>query len=130
MFESKLEKMSSAELQAYAMKYGEENNMSDAAVQKMFGSRIRQKQAEENKGKKKMSKGGKATKKVPVITIGIGMAEFPKGKKKTQMMRGGMANGKAHMYSNGGSVTDNAGLRALKASGPKGLEAYNKIKNS
>ena len=130
MFESKLEKMSSSELQAYAMKYGEENNMSDAAVQKMFGSRIRQKQAEENKGKKKMSKGGKATKKVPVITIGIGMAEFPKGKKKTQMMRGGMANGKAHMYSNGGSVTDNAGLRALKASGPKGLEAYNKIKNS
>ena len=130
MFESKLEKMSSSELQAYAMKYGKENNMSDAAVQKMFGSRIRQKQAEENKGKKKMSKGGNATKKAPVITIGVGMAEFPKGKKKTQMMRGGMANGKAHMYSNGGSVTDNAGLRALKASGSKGLEAYNKIKNS
>ena len=81
-------------------------------------------------GRREMSKGGKATKKVPVITIGVGMAEFPKGKKKTQMMRGGMANGKAHMYSNGGSVTDNAGLRALKASGPKGLEAYNKIKNS
>jgi hypothetical protein len=81
-------------------------------------------------GRREMSKGGKATKKVPVISIGIGMAEFPKGKKKTQMMRGGMANGKAHMYSNGGSVTDNAGLRALKASGPKGLEAYNKIKNS
>lgn len=81
-------------------------------------------------GRREMSKGGNATKKVPVITIGVGMAEFPKGKKKTQMMRGGMANGKAHMYSNGGSVTDNAGLRALKASGPKGLEAYNKIKNS
>jgi len=69
-------------------------------------------------------------KKVPVITIGVGMAEFPKGKKKTKMMRGGMANGKPHMYSNGGSVTDNAGLRALKASGPKGLEAYNKITKS
>jgi hypothetical protein len=81
-------------------------------------------------GGRKMKKGGMPTKKVPVITIGVGMAEFPKGKKKTQMMRGGMANGKAHMYSNGGSVTDNAGLRALKASGPKGLEAYNKIKNS
>ena len=66
-------------------------------------------------------------KKVPVIAISVGMAEYPKGKKKTQMMRGGMANGKPHMYSNGGSVTDNAGLRALKASGPKGLEAYNKI---
>ena len=120
MFESKLDKMSSSELQAYAMKYGKENNMSDAAVQKMFGSRIRQKQAEENKGKKKMSKGGNATKKVPVITIGVGMAEFPKGKKKTQMMRGGMANNKAHMYSNGGSVTDklNPGLRALQKERP------------
>ena len=50
--------------------------------------------------------------------------------KKPQMMKGGMANGKAHMYAAGGSVTDNAGLRALKASGPKGRAAYNKIVNS
>ena len=71
-------------------------------------------------GRREMSKGGKATKKVPVITIGVGMAEFPKGKKKTQMMRGGMANNKAHMYSNGGSVTDklNPGLRALQKERP------------
>ena len=52
-------------------------------------------------------------------------------KKKTspmQMAMGGMANGKKHMYlSNGGSVKDNAGLRALRSSGPKGMEAYNKI---
>ena len=47
--------------------------------------------------------------------------------KKAQMMKGGMANGKVHMYAAGGAVTDNAGLRALKASGPKGLKAYNKI---
>jgi len=46
-------------------------------------------------------------------------------KKKVQMMRGGMANGKQHMYAAGGMVND--GLKALKASGPKGLEAYNKI---
>ena len=45
-----------------------------------------------------------------------------------QMAMGGMANGKKHMYlSNGGAVKDNAGLRALRASGPKGMEAYNKI---
>ena len=50
----------------------------------------------------------------------------PKGR-KAQMMRGGMANGKMHMYSAGGAVTVNAGLRALKASGPKGMEAYKKI---
>ena len=41
------------------------------------------------------------------------------------MMRGGMANGKEHMYAAGGVVND--GLKALKASGPKGLEAYNNI---
>ena len=46
-------------------------------------------------------------------------------KKKVQMMRGGMANGKQHMYAAGGMVSD--GLKALKASGPKGLEAFNKI---
>ena len=123
MFESKLDKMSSSELQAYAMKYGEENNMSDAAVQKMFGSRIRQKQAEENKGKKKMSKGGKATKKVPVISIGVGMAEMKKGK-KAEMAYGGMSGGKKHNYAAGGMVKDNPGLKALKAASP---EAYNKI---
>jgi hypothetical protein len=59
----------------------------------------------------KMAKGGKATKKVPVISIGVGMAEMPKGQKKTKMMRGGMANGKEHMYAAGGAVND--GLKAL-----------------
>jgi len=54
------------------------------------------------------------------------MGKKPKGKKnkKTEMMYGGMASGKKHMYSGGGSVTDNAGLRALKVASP---EAYNKI---
>jgi len=122
LFESKLDKMTSAQLQAYAMKYGEENNMSDAAVQKMFGPKIKQKQAEETKGKNKMSKGGNATKKVPVISIGVGMAEMPKGKAK--MMRGGMSGGKEHMYAAGGMVKDNPGLKALKAASP---EAYKKI---
>ena len=125
LFESKLDKMTSAQLQAYAMKYGQENNMSDAAVQKMFGAKIRQKQAEETKGKKKteMKKGGMPKKdKVPVITIGVGMAEMPKGKAK--MMRGGMSGGKEHMYAAGGMVKDNPGLKALKAASP---EAYNKI---
>lgn len=47
---------------------------------------------------------------------------------KSKMSYGGMAGGKKHMYVAGGSVQDNPGLLALKASGPKGLEAYNKIK--
>ena len=71
-----------------------------------------------------------AKKKVPAIAISVGMVEIPKGKGKAKMMKGGMANGKPHMYLSSGGVVDNAGLRALKASGPKGLEAYNKIKNS
>jgi hypothetical protein len=73
-------------------------------------------------GRREMSKGGKATKKVPVISIGIGMAEMPKGKAK--MMRGGMSGGKEHMYAAGGMVKDNPGLKALKAASP---EAYKKI---
>ena len=57
-------------------------------------------------------------KKVPVISIGVGMADMDKLKKKmkkTEMMNGGMANGKPHMYSNGGSVTDNLPNKGLKA---------------
>ena len=66
------------------------------------------------------SKGGD-TKKVPVISIGVGMAEMRKGKSKdkkgkTAMMRGGMANGKQHMYAAGGMVND--GLKALAKTRP------------
>ena len=80
---------------------------------------------EQDKTAPKMSKGGKATKKVPVISIGVGMAEMPKnGKGKAKMMRGGMSGGKEHMYAAGGMVKDNPGLKALKAASP---EAYKKI---
>ena len=54
-------------------------------------------------GRREMSKGGSATKKVPVISIGVGMAEVKPGK-KAEMRYGGMANGKKHNYSCGGSV--------------------------
>tara|TARA_R110000822_G_scaffold154602_1_gene294353 strand:+ start:263 stop:478 length:216 start_codon:yes stop_codon:yes gene_type:complete len=61
-------------------------------------------------------------KKVPVISIGVGMAEMKKGKptktNKSKMMRGGMANGKEHMYAAGGSVTENPGLKALAKTRP------------
>ena len=50
-----------------------------------------------------------------------------KAKGKTKMAYGGMSSGKKHMYVAGGSVQDNPGLLALKASGSKGMEAYNKI---
>jgi len=49
-------------------------------------------------------------------------------KDKNKMYNGGMAHGRKHMYLGGdSSVQDNAGLRALKASGPRGMEAYKKI---
>ena len=70
-------------------------------------------------------------KKDDVMVVSIGIGSMPKSKlkkmKKAEMAYGGMANGKKHMYSAGGSVSDNPGLKALKASGPKGMEAYNKI---
>jgi hypothetical protein len=50
-----------------------------------------------------------------------------KAKGKTKMAYGGMSGGKKHMYVAGGAVQDNPGLLALKASGSKGMEAYNKI---
>ncbi len=59
---------------------------------------------------------------VTVISIGIGSMSRDKLKKmkKAQMMMGGMANGKKHMYSAGGDVTDkmNPGLRALQKERP------------
>ena len=118
---TKLDEMTSTQLQNYAMKYARENNMSESAAIKLFGSKIKQKQAEEAKGKEEeknnMSKGGKPTKKdIPVIAISVGMGKMKKPEKKTAMMRGGMANGKEHMYAAGGVVND--GLKALAKTRP------------
>ena len=72
-----------------------------------------------------MSQGGdtpkKGRKKVPAISISVGMVEIPKGKGKAKMMKGGMANGRQHMYLNEGAlVTDNLnpGLKALAKKRP------------
>ena len=63
---------------------------------------------------------------VMVLSIGVGMVPKDKLKKmKKGMMRGGMANGKEHLYATGGNVTDklpNKGLQKL-ASTDKGREA-------
>ena len=70
-------------------------------------------------GKSKKSKGG--------LTIII-MGGSPKGKmKKPEMAYGGSVSGKKHMYAGGGSVTDNAGMLALKKASPM---AYSKIKGN
>ena len=64
--------------------------------------------------------------------MGIGMKNNKGGailkKNVEKMAYGGMSGGTKHMYlSPGGAVKDNPGLKALRESGPKGLEAYNKI---
>ena len=97
-----------------------------AAAKKELSTRSMASDTMPGKARTNFKDGGKATKKVPVISIGVGMAEVKKGKAK--MMRGGMANNKEHMYAAGGMVND--GLKALKNSGPKGLEAFNKITKS
>ena len=70
-------------------------------------------------------------KKDDVMVVSIGVGAVPKSKlknmKKAEMRMGGMANGKKHMYLSEGGVVDNAGLRALKASGPGGRKAYKQI---
>ena len=69
---------------------------------------------------KKKSKNTKGKKQKLAIMIA-------KGKPK-EMAYGGMASGKKHMYAaSKGMVVENPGLKALKASGPKGAEAYEKI---
>jgi hypothetical protein len=65
---------------------------------------------------------------VMVVSIGVGTMPAKKLKekmKKAEMAMGGMANGKKHMYSAGGNVTDklpNKGLQKL-ASTDKGKQA-------
>ncbi len=63
---------------------------------------------------------------VTVVSIGVGTMKKSDAKKmaKAQMADGGMAYGKKHMYSAGGSVTMNPGLKALKKASP---EAFNNI---
>tara|TARA_E500000331_G_scaffold254293_1_gene244789 strand:- start:557 stop:958 length:402 start_codon:yes stop_codon:yes gene_type:complete len=105
-----------AGLNAKITKYVEDNNISQA--ERRASSVAASNMQSNNKGADVKKK----TKKVPVISIGIGMAEMPKGKAK--MMRGGMSGGKEHMYAAGGMVKDNPGLKALKAASP---ETYKKI---
>ena len=70
---------------------------------------------------KKKNKGG-----IAIIISMLGKKPKTK-KKKAEMAYGGSVGGKKHMYSGGGSVTDNAGLRALKKASP---QAYMNIKGS
>ncbi len=75
-----------------------------------------------NEGGLLVGKGKKGKKKVPAISISVGMVEIPKGKGKAKMMKGGMANKRQHMYAGGGSVTDN--LKPMPT-GPKGKGVRN-----
>ena len=87
-----------------------------------------------NKGGSAMKKKGKQMGGIAII-IGMGKPDEKKTTKKMKnmggaitkpkMMYGGMAGKKKHMYAGGGSVTDNAGLLALKKASPM---AYSKIK--
>jgi len=86
----------------------------------------RKKAADDAKSKELMkSLEKRASKEIKEERTKLGLANsksrggMPK-KNKVAMMRGGMANGKQHMYSAGGNVTDNLspGLKALNKTRP------------
>lgn len=108
-----------AEVRKRATDYARKKDLSEAEMLDIFGADLKAAAAREKKMAEKKSKDTAAAKRKITKTEGKS--------KKPEMMKGGMVNGKAHMYAAGGSVTDNAGLRALKASGPKGMQAYKKI---
>jgi len=115
------EKKTFKQVQSETMKTARENDLSEGQTETLLRRNLRKEGIPLPKSmakKQEFSKGGD-TKKVPVISIGVGMAEMRKGKDKkgkTAMMRGGMANGKEHMYAAGGSVND--GLKALAKTRP------------
>ena len=95
--------------------------------------RIREDKAKATKSAKNLNKSPMKNKiQKSMGLMGIGMKNNKGGailkKNVEKMAYGGMSGGKKHMYlSPGGAVKDNPGLKALRESGPKGLEAYNKI---
>lgn len=105
--DSKAVKEAQAELDAMDAKEAAENNARRARA---GGSKDKDKvDLPKLKSEKDMNKGGAV--------------------KKPTMMRGGMANGKAHMYAAGGNVTDklpNKGLKKL-AKTEKGKTAVRKM---
>ena len=115
------EKKTFKQVQSETMKTARENDLSEGQTETLLRRNLRKEGIPLPKSmakKQEFSKGGD-TKKVPVISIGVGMAEMRKGKDKkgkTAMMRGGMANGKQHMYAAGGVVND--GLKALAKTRP------------
>tara|TARA_B100000073_G_C23520877_1_gene487820 strand:+ start:269 stop:640 length:372 start_codon:yes stop_codon:yes gene_type:complete len=103
------------EVQKKVMKFARENDMGDMEASRMLRSELKKfdiplpkSMATEKQFKEQQQ-------------------DKPRKTKKAEMAYGGMSGGKKHMYAAGGSVEDNPGLKALKASGPKGLEAYKKI---
>jgi len=114
------EKKTFKQVQSETMKTARENDLSEGQAETLLRRNLRREGIplpESMATKQELSKGGDISKKVPVISIGVGMAEMRKGKKgKTAMMRGGMANGKEHMYAAGGMVND--GLKALAKTRP------------
>ena len=113
------EKKTFKQVQSETMKTARENDLSEGQTETLLRRNLRKEGIPLPKSmakKQEYSKGGDA-KKVPVISIGVGMANMAKSKKnKAAMMRGGMANGKQHMYAAGGMVND--GLKALAKTRP------------
>ena len=116
-------------LKYYKERIAEAKKAGDMKKVKKLESQLEQRKKEINK-QASMDRNARANAADLKAGSAMGGAKPPKPMKKPQkpeMMYGGMANNKKHMYAAGGSVKDTPGLKALKGSGSKGMEAYKKI---
>jgi len=104
-------------LKYYKERIAEAKKAGDMKKVKKLEKQLAQREREINK-QASMDRNARANAADLKAGSAMGGAKPPKPMKKPQMMYGGMANNKKHMYSAGGSVKDNPGLKALAKKRP------------
>tara|TARA_B100001094_G_scaffold250615_1_gene248178 strand:- start:97 stop:471 length:375 start_codon:yes stop_codon:yes gene_type:complete len=104
-------------LKYYKERIAEAKKAGDMKKVKKLEKQLAQREREINK-QASMDRNARANAADLKAGSAMGGAKPPKPMKKPQMMYGGMANNKKHMYSAGGSVKDNPGLKALARKRP------------
>jgi len=104
-------------LKYYKERIAEAKKAGDMKKVKELEKQLAQREREINK-QESMDRSARADAADLKARSAMGGAKPPKPMKKPEMMYGGMANNKKHMYAAGGSVKDNPGLKALAKQRP------------